>query len=323
MDSVTVIDCVDADPRPTCVLDLTSPDGPLIHHKNTALRAQAHLVHDILGVSPSAGLQAWAVRSEHSGTVTLARGTSLYAYTIQKRWRIMQWLVSDQEPGDKPGDHEENGYSSFRKRSPSEVTPLLPKADPLTLNRKLKDALQDRDDATGRLSNLLKMMEMSDVGMFEYTKEGSLVYGNEAFHRLTGFPKDVYEEMAWANWVFEEDQAWLIDYWTQLTEGRSCTFDMRWIGPSPEENPEGHWVSAACVPTTDDTGNVTTVSGCITDISAQKRSHLDAVRRAEALERAQVSERRFSNFITHSNVVSIFASSKDIMVVAKLFPGIL
>ena len=47
--------------------------------------------------------------------------------------------------------------------------------------------------------------------------------------------------------------------------------------------------------------NLITVSGCITDISAQKRSHSDAVKKAEALERAAASELRFSDFIRHSN----------------------
>ena len=75
---------------------------------------------------------------------------------------------------------------------------------------------------------------------------------------------------------------------------------MRWLGPNPDENPEGQWVTAACVPTTR-AGNVVTVSGCVTDISAQKRSHSDAVKKAEALERAAASELRFSDFVKHSN----------------------
>lgn len=171
----------------------------------------------------------------------------------------------------------------------------------MTLNRKLKDALADRDNATGKLTNLRQMMEMVDVGMFEYNKEGVLLYGNEAFHRLSGVPRGNFEPMAWANWVFEEDQPWLLVFWNGLTEGNSYTFEMRWIGPNLVNKPEGVWVTAACVPTKDDTGNVIAVSGCITDISAQKRSHADAVQRAEALERAQASEMRFSDFVKHSN----------------------
>jgi PAS domain S-box-containing protein len=290
MDKVTY--CVDADPRPTCVLHLASLDGPHIHHKNDALQEQSHLIHDILDPSVSTGFQAWALDSGHSGLVSATGGASLHAYTIEKRWRVIQWLLPEKQ----------SGYAHNGQNSPGERTiPVLSKGDPLTLNRKLEDALADRDDATGKLSNLRQMMEMVDVGMFEYNMEGVLLYGNEAFHRLSGVPRGNCEPMAWANWVFEEDKAWLIGVWTQLTEGNSCTFEMRWKGPDPGENSEGQWVTAACVPTTDDTGNVITVSGCITDISAHKRSHSDAVKRAEALERAQASEMRFSDFVKHSN----------------------
>jgi len=171
----------------------------------------------------------------------------------------------------------------------------------LTLDRKLEDALADRDDVTGKLTNLRQMMEMVDVGMFEYNVEGVLLYANDAFHSLTGVPKGNQTPMEWANWVFEEDKSWLKDMWDGLVEGGSFNFEMRWLGSNHHENPEGQWVTAACVPTKDGAGTVITISGCITDISAQKRSHSDAVKKSEALERAQASEMRFADFVKHSN----------------------
>lgn len=284
--------CLDADPRPTCVVRLESPHSPHIHYKNKPLHDQSILLHDIFDPSASTGFKAWVVDGEHSGTVTGTGGVSLHAYTIEKTWRVIQWFLPERRSGHTPSGQDNLGQTKL---------PLLPKGDHSTLNRKLEDALADRDDATGKLSNLRQMMEMVDVGMFEYDKQGVLMYGNEAFHRLSGVPRGGVEPLEWARWVFEEDKFWLMDVWTRLTEGSSNTFEMRWIGSDPSENPKGKWVTAACVPTTDDAGNVTTVSGCITDISAQKRSHSDAVKRAEALERAQASELRFSNFVEHSN----------------------
>lgn len=284
--------CLDADPRPTCVVQLETPHSPHIYYKNKPLRDQSILLHDIFDPGVSTGFKAWALDSGHSGGVTGIGGASLHAYTIEKRWRVIQWLLPEKQ----------SGRTQSEQNSPGQTTvPPLPKGDHSTLNRKLEDALADRDDATGKLSNLRQMMEMVDVGMFEYDKDGVLMYGNEAFHRLSGVPRGDFQPFAWANWVFEEDKSWLMDVWTRLTEGSSNTFEMRWIGPDPDENFKGQWVTAACVPTTDEAGNVTTVSGCITDISAQKRSHSDAVKRAEALERAQASELRFSNFVKHSN----------------------
>jgi PAS domain S-box-containing protein len=283
--------CLDADPRPTCVLDLSSP--PHVCHKNPALQEHSHLVYDLLDTNTSTGFRAWVLDSEHSGTVTVTGKPSLYAYTIDQTWRVIQWL----NPEKPAGQHEQNRQNTTTEQA----LPILPKSDPLTLNRKLEDALADRDDATGKLSNLRQMMEMVDVGMFEYDKEGVLLYGNDAFHSLTGVPKGNTAPMAWANSVFEEDKPWLTGVWNGLTNGSSSTFEMRWLGPDPANKPEGQWVTAACVPTTDDAGNVKSVSGCVTDISAQKRSQSDAIKKAEALERAAASEMRFSDFVKHSN----------------------
>jgi PAS domain S-box-containing protein len=270
-------------------LDSLDHRRPHIHFENKALQEQSPLLHDIRDSGASAGYCAWALDSGHTGVVTGRTGTaSLHVYTIEKRWRVIQWLL----PEKKQLTLAPNGQ---------QTTAVSPKSDSSTLNRKLKDALADRDDATGKLSNLRQMMGMVDVGMFEYDKEGVLLYGNEAFHRLSGMPKGNREPMEWANWIFEEDRPRLFGEFARLADGDSSTFEMRWIGPDPANNLGGQWVTAACLSTTDDTGNVITVSGCITDISAQKRSHQDAVKRAEALERAQASELRFSDFVKHSN----------------------
>lgn len=308
MDKVTY--CLDADPRPTCVLRLISPLGPHIYHENNALQGKRHLLDDLLDSGAPTGFQAWALDGGLSGTVAVVGSASLFAYTVEQQWRVVQWLLPE-----KPSDHVQNGQSKPEDRS----KPLVEKFDsfnldqdrkpedalagqggPLTLDRKLEDALADRDDVTGKLTNLRQMMEMVDVGMFEYNVEGVLLYANDAFHSLSGVPKGNETPMEWANWVFEEDKSWLSDIWNGLAAGGSFNFEMRWLGSDFRDSPEGQWVTAACVPTTR-AGNSTTVSGCITDISAQKRSHSDAVKKAEALERAAASELRFSDFIKHSN----------------------
>ncbi|KAI5364752.1 Putative PAS domain, signal transduction response regulator, receiver domain, CheY-like superfamily [Septoria linicola] len=80
--------------------------------------------------------------------------------------------------------------------------------------------------------------------------------------------------------------------------------------PGGVEDTEGQWVLAACVPATDNEGNVLTVSGCLTDIAAQKQSQSDALKRAEAMERAYASEKRFSTFADQANI-GIWILNKD------------
>ena len=76
---------------------------------------------------------------------------------------------------------------------------------------------------------------------------------------------------------------------------------MRWKRPAESmsdgrEDMEGQWVLAACLPIMNEAGEVTSVTGCITDIAAQKRSESDALKRVEALERAQASDKQFTRF---------------------------
>ncbi|KAK4551586.1 hypothetical protein LTR86_011057 [Recurvomyces mirabilis] len=69
-----------------------------------------------------------------------------------------------------------------------------------------------------------------------------------------------------------------------------------------QEDTHGQWVLAACLPAKNGDGEVVGVSGCITDIAAMKQTESEAVRRAEILERAQISERRFTRFADEANM---------------------
>lgn len=279
MASVTFLASVDADPRPTCVLDLAKATGDLtasnlIVHRNHALQAQDHL-HDDIREAGTTNLHAWTTDKRSSKPISTKSGHSLHTYTIQDRWKVIQWIALEETCG---------------------------------TDEALQSTRADRDDAAERLQCLLKMMEMVDVGIFEYDKKGKLVYANDAFYNLSGHPRETTkQEGTWLDSVFPEDKEWLMGQWTQLVNGTSLTFEMRWKRPATsmpngEEDLKGSWVLAACVPTFDDHGEITSISGCLTDIRLQKQSHCDAMKRAEALERAAASERRFSNFAENLNV---------------------
>ena len=62
----------------------------------------------------------------------------------------------------------------------------------------------------------------------------------------------------------------------------------------------GKWASIFVVPIVDKTGVVTCVSGCVTDITDQKRRQQDAINRAETLEKLRASEKRFHKFAQHA-----------------------
>ncbi|OQN96017.1 hypothetical protein B0A48_18008 [Cryoendolithus antarcticus] len=155
-------------------------------------------------------------------------------------------------------------------------------------------------------------MEIVDVGFFEYNTDGELLYGNEAFHKLSGHPKVGIVGYTWLDCVYEEDKEDLLQRWIALSNGKPSTFEMRWKGPAdalsasktsaPADDADAQWVLAACLPILGRDGETLRVSGCLTDIAAQKRSESDALKRAEALERAHISERRFTRLADNANV---------------------
>lgn len=90
--------------------------------------------------------------------------------------------------------------------------------------------------------------------------------------------------------------------WNKLTQGTPVTFEMRWKGPTYQESqPRGddedaQWVLSACIPILDAEGVLMSIAGNTIDINAQKRVHKQALQRAEALEQARASERKFLQF---------------------------
>ena len=153
--------------------------------------------------------------------------------------------------------------------------------------------------ATGQVQRMLKVMEMADVGIWECGLNGELTLANEAWYHQSGHPRgaDGAEKFSWLDRVHDEDREIAVNGWKRLIALEPISYEMRWKGaniddPAAEEN----WILAVCVPVTDDKGELISISGCTTNIAAQKRSERDAVRRAEALERARSSETQFLRF---------------------------
>lgn len=96
--------------------------------------------------------------------------------------------------------------------------------------------------------------------------------------------------------------------WKVLAQGNPATFEMRWKPQTGDTTrsetgppPDGQWVLAACVPVFDDEKNLVYISGCTTDISAQKQiqRHLKWAEREQKqrLQEAVEAKRQQENFI--------------------------
>ncbi|KAJ4983893.1 hsp90-like protein [Stagonosporopsis vannaccii] len=154
-----------------------------------------------------------------------------------------------------------------------------------------------RNNLAARWEGLQTMMEMSDVGVFEYNTEGKLIHANKAWYRLSSHPRNLpaHVEFSFMDLVYPEDQALVMSMWNTLASGYPVTFEMRWKAAPGSEDP-AQWVLSACVPVFDDEGNLISIAGNTIDIMAQKKSQEAAQARVEALERARISEQKFARF---------------------------
>lgn len=154
-----------------------------------------------------------------------------------------------------------------------------------------------RANLTTRWEGLQTMMEMSDVGVFEYNLEGKLIHANQAWYRLSSHPQNLpaHVDFSFMDLVYPDDQALVMSMWNTLAAGNPVTFEMRWKAPSGSDNP-AQWVLSACVPLLDDEGTPISIAGNIIDINAQKKTQEVTQTRVEALERARVSEQKFARF---------------------------
>lgn len=164
-------------------------------------------------------------------------------------------------------------------------------------NKSIRGQSTPRTNLTARWEGLQTMMEMSDVGVFEYNTEGKLVHANKAWYRLSSHPQNLpaHVDFSFMDLVYPDDQALVMSMWNTLASGNPVTFEMRWKSPPGSHDP-AQWILSACVPVFDDEGNLISIAGNTIDIMAQKKSQEVAQARVEALERARISEQKFARF---------------------------
>ncbi|KAL1800773.1 hypothetical protein ACET3X_001115 [Alternaria dauci] len=196
--------------------------------------------------------------------------------------------LSEKEADD--GDHLGTGRIPVFTRSKAQLISELKRDRAVSLRNIPYTSLH------ARWESIQTMMEMSDVGVFEYNAEGKLLHANEAWYRLSSQPRDAKpDEYSFMDLVYPDDQALVISMWNTLTQGKSVTFEMRWKA-RPGSKDVAQWVLSACVPVFDDDKRLIGIAGNTIDINAQKKSQEAAQAQVEALEKARLAERKFARF---------------------------
>jgi PAS domain S-box-containing protein len=173
----------------------------------------------------------------------------------------------------------------------------------------LATALANRDRealaATAQFQRTLEVVNMADVGIFEYDLEGRLIYANDAYKAMSGCPSESMhvDKLVFLDLTYPEDAEFIMLKFNTAATGTPCTLEVRF----KTDDGQGVWVLAAVIPVFEN-GVVTSVSGCTTIINDTKMREKETVQRLQALERAKSWEQRFALFCEMSPTAIYFGS---------------
>jgi PAS domain S-box-containing protein len=142
-----------------------------------------------------------------------------------------------------------------------------------------------------------RMAEFGPVGLFIADGQGDINYCNEMWYRISGLPRDSSTFSEWMQKIRDEDRPGTESAWRRLVDEKiAVTHEFRFQGS--RELIDGHcvdvWALMSAYPERDETGELKSIFGCITDISQQKwAEYFQKQRRIEAVE----MKRQQENFI--------------------------
>ncbi|KAK8113879.1 hypothetical protein PG999_005948 [Apiospora kogelbergensis] len=287
---------LDADPRPTFIVPI-DPSAPLpfrIVFGNHAFRRDELDQQVLRDTRTGKQFRAWSQAVVHWRPQYRFSGRVWTAFSISAQWKCIQ-------AAEVTVAKQQNWVSPERSRPIDDDARNLEHA-------KFADA---------RVNSLYKMIDMGDVGHFEYNNHGKLLRANDSWYRLSLHPRDadMHQDFSFMDLVYPPDVELVLSQWNKLVQGVPVTFEMRWKSaqygvPNDEEVEDYQWILSACVPIQDSEGNVLSIAGNTIDIGAQKRIQKQALQRAEALERARASERKFTRFALLAPVAIIILDTE-------------
>jgi len=172
---------------------------------------------------------------------------------------------------------------------------------------------QQAERASELLARFKRMADYATVGLFDLSPNGKIVQANDTFYQIMGLTKPDLEfdpSQCWLDAILEEDLPTVRKNQEILrAQGKPIADEIRLKKSWVDEDAIGHpsvgqtWVLATTLPVRDSEGNVTGMTGCVTDISVQKAKTQIALERADLLHQvlirtreAKSSEEKFARF---------------------------
>lgn len=165
--------------------------------------------------------------------------------------------------------------------------------DRMELSKQLQLKSQEADESEYKFT---RMAEFAPVGMFVANSRGLINYCNEEWRQISRVKPTEEVDNAWMNSVRDEDRPALDNAWARLlNEKVTISVEFRFKHSLQNgDNTIDTWVLMSAYPEKTEEGNLTSIFGCITDISSQKWAEkFQNERREEAVE----LKRQQENFI--------------------------
>lgn len=289
------LEALESDPLPTFIVKVSDRASFDIVYCNEALRRDP--LRDVITASTREAIifRSWttAVRFYNQHHEFSNRKWTATVAGKKEGWKIIQAVeilipkqtATHSRENSIPQSHQEQeGFCQISKDESMQRTynrPRVPLGDLPSQN------------IHARWNSLQTMMEMSDVGVFEYLPTGKLIHANDAWYRLSNHPRNLSEhvEFSFMDLAYPDDQEIIMSAWNSLIQGSCITFEMRWK-PKPGSGQQAQWVLSACVPVFDEDHNLISIAGNTIDINDQKRlQQMQRLQIDEALEAKRQQEK--------------------------------
>lgn len=147
-----------------------------------------------------------------------------------------------------------------------------------------------------------RMAEFGPVGLFIADGQGHINYCNEMWYKISGHERSASTLDAWVQCVRDEDKLGVETVWRRLVEEKTAvTHEFRFKGS--KRLLDGHrvdiWALMSAYPEKDDTGELKSIFGCITDISQQKWAEDFQKQRTEEAVELKRQQENFIDITSH------------------------
>ncbi|KAF4968578.1 hypothetical protein FSARC_4051 [Fusarium sarcochroum] len=168
-------------------------------------------------------------------------------------------------------------------------------------NAMLKQRLEYQTEQAERsIQTFTAVADFIPVGMCFVDVEGNITFANDAWHRITGYPKGTIAQGALLESVLEEDKQKVIRAYKDVQKLDTVTFEYRIARGENATGPQSFKSSAGPLSRIDERvsrhilastkaerapdGSVIRILTCLTDVTVQKDTAEEAVRRAQEAE---------------------------------------